>query len=149
MSYGSLLFWISIKAKFLAVSYSWLLEISGGNNCNLNLLCFFQSKVRGPVTGSPESMNTSRLGSPGQLLLQVPSGTYSLSESVRRRWGKVWSSVAANASTTKLGLLLCEITTHRLSHILHFVFGFHCQQPFLPSSWTSWGLWIFLMKNGE
>lgn len=148
MSYASLLFWISIKAKFQAVSYSWLLEISG-NNCNLNLLCFLQSKVRGPVTGSPESMNTSRLGSPGQLLLQVPSGTYNLSESVRKRWGKVWSSVAAKASTTKLGLLLCEIITHRLSLILCFVFSFHCQHSYLPSSWTSWGLWIFLMKHRE
>lgn len=73
-----------MKAKFQAVSYYWLLGISG-NDCNLNILCFFQSKVRGPVTGSPESTNTSRLGSPGQLLLQVPSGTYGLSESVRRR----------------------------------------------------------------
>ncbi|NXI42734.1 IKKB kinase, partial [Galbula dea] len=49
-----------------------------------NLLKIACSKVRGPVTGSPESMNTSRLGSPGQLLLQVPSGTYNLSESVRK-----------------------------------------------------------------
>uniref|UniRef100_A0A672U099 Inhibitor of nuclear factor kappa-B kinase subunit beta n=1 Tax=Strigops habroptila TaxID=2489341 RepID=A0A672U099_STRHB len=49
-----------------------------------NLLKIACSKVRGPVTGSPESMNTSRLGSPGHLLLQVPSGTYNLSESVRK-----------------------------------------------------------------
>uniref|UniRef100_A0A8C4URZ6 Inhibitor of nuclear factor kappa-B kinase subunit beta n=1 Tax=Falco tinnunculus TaxID=100819 RepID=A0A8C4URZ6_FALTI len=49
-----------------------------------NLLKIACSKVRGPVTGSPESVNTSRLGSPGQLLLQVPSGTYNLSESVRK-----------------------------------------------------------------
>ncbi|XP_074419720.1 inhibitor of nuclear factor kappa-B kinase subunit beta isoform X1 [Larus michahellis] len=49
-----------------------------------NLLKIACSKVRGPVTGSPESMNTSRLGNPGQLLLQVPSGTYNLSESVRK-----------------------------------------------------------------
>ncbi|NWU82293.1 IKKB kinase, partial [Onychorhynchus coronatus] len=49
-----------------------------------NLLKIACSKVRGPVTGSPESMNTSRLGGPGQLLLQVPSETYSLSESVRK-----------------------------------------------------------------
>uniref|UniRef100_A0A8C0UP53 IkappaB kinase n=1 Tax=Cyanistes caeruleus TaxID=156563 RepID=A0A8C0UP53_CYACU len=49
-----------------------------------NLLKIACSKVRGPVTGSPESMNTSRLGSSGQLLLQVPSGTYNLSESVRK-----------------------------------------------------------------
>lgn len=49
-----------------------------------NLLKIACSKVRGPVTGSPESMNIPRLGSSGQLLLQVPSGTYDLSESVRR-----------------------------------------------------------------
>ncbi|NWI19678.1 IKKB kinase, partial [Crypturellus soui] len=49
-----------------------------------NLLKIACSKVRGPVTGSPESMNTSRLGSPGQLLLQVPSGTYNLPESIRK-----------------------------------------------------------------
>lgn len=49
-----------------------------------NLLKIACSKVRGPVTGSPESMNTSRLGSSGQLLLQVPSGTYNLSDSVRK-----------------------------------------------------------------
>ncbi|NXM64109.1 IKKB kinase, partial [Illadopsis cleaveri] len=49
-----------------------------------NLLKIACSKVRGPVTGSPESMNTSRLGSSGQLLLQVPSGTFNLSESVRK-----------------------------------------------------------------
>ncbi|XP_027562170.1 inhibitor of nuclear factor kappa-B kinase subunit beta [Neopelma chrysocephalum] len=49
-----------------------------------NLLKIACSKVRGPVTGSPESMNTSRLGGPGQLLLQVPSDTYHLSDSVRK-----------------------------------------------------------------
>ncbi|XP_027522833.1 inhibitor of nuclear factor kappa-B kinase subunit beta isoform X1 [Corapipo altera] len=49
-----------------------------------NLLKIACSKVRGPVTGSPESMNTSRLGGPGQLLLQVPSETYHLSDSVRK-----------------------------------------------------------------
>ncbi|XP_025902753.1 inhibitor of nuclear factor kappa-B kinase subunit beta [Nothoprocta perdicaria] len=49
-----------------------------------NLLKIACSKVRGPVTGSPESMNTSRLSSPGQLLLQVPSGTYNLPESIRK-----------------------------------------------------------------
>ncbi|NWY95408.1 IKKB kinase, partial [Loxia curvirostra] len=49
-----------------------------------NLLKIACSKVRGPVTGSPESMNTPRLGSSGQLLLQVPSGTYNLSDSVRK-----------------------------------------------------------------
>uniref|UniRef100_A0A8C5TUA8 Inhibitor of nuclear factor kappa-B kinase subunit beta n=1 Tax=Malurus cyaneus samueli TaxID=2593467 RepID=A0A8C5TUA8_9PASS len=49
-----------------------------------NLLKIACSKVRGPVTGSPESMNTSCLGSSGQLLLQVPSETYNLSESVRK-----------------------------------------------------------------
>nr|CAG32560.1 hypothetical protein RCJMB04_29g15 [Gallus gallus] len=49
-----------------------------------NLLKIACSKVRGPVSGSPESMNMSRLNSPGQLLLQVPSGTYALSESVRK-----------------------------------------------------------------
>ncbi|POI35802.1 hypothetical protein CIB84_000447 [Bambusicola thoracicus] len=49
-----------------------------------NLLKIACSKVRGPVSGSPESMNMSRLHSPGQLLLQVPSGTYALSESVRK-----------------------------------------------------------------
>uniref|UniRef100_A0A8C3LWC5 IkappaB kinase n=1 Tax=Chrysolophus pictus TaxID=9089 RepID=A0A8C3LWC5_CHRPC len=49
-----------------------------------NLLKIACSKVRGPVSGSPESMNMSRLNSPGQLLLQVPSGTYALPESVRK-----------------------------------------------------------------
>ncbi|XP_071435430.1 inhibitor of nuclear factor kappa-B kinase subunit beta isoform X2 [Pithys albifrons albifrons] len=49
-----------------------------------NLLKIACSKVRGPVTGSPESMSTARLGSSGQLLLQVPSDTYNLSESVRK-----------------------------------------------------------------
>ncbi|KGL75996.1 Inhibitor of nuclear factor kappa-B kinase subunit beta, partial [Tinamus guttatus] len=49
-----------------------------------NLLKIACSKVRGPVTGSPESMSTSRLSSPGQLLLQVPSGTYNLPESIRK-----------------------------------------------------------------
>ncbi|NXO37507.1 IKKB kinase, partial [Locustella ochotensis] len=49
-----------------------------------NLLKIACSKVRGPVTGSPESMNASRLGSSGQLLLQVPSEIYNLSESVRK-----------------------------------------------------------------
>ncbi|KAM8794629.1 inhibitor of nuclear factor kappa-B kinase subunit beta [Eudromia elegans] len=49
-----------------------------------NLLKIACSKVRGPVTGGPESMNTSRLSTPGQLLLQVPSGTYNLPESIRK-----------------------------------------------------------------
>ncbi|NXI84764.1 IKKB kinase, partial [Rhipidura dahli] len=49
-----------------------------------NLLKIACSKVRGPVTGSPESMNTSRFSTSGQLLLQVPSGTYNLSNSVRK-----------------------------------------------------------------
>lgn len=147
MSYGSFLCYFELVLKPSSrLSHTpgcWKsVEI---NNCNLNLLCFLQSKVRGPVTGSPESMNTSRLSSPGQLLLQVPSGTYNLSESVRKRSGKVWTSVAANSSMTKLGLLLCEITTRKLSCILRFVFSslFHLVAG-LPEACES-----FLWKMGN
>ncbi|XP_074979525.1 inhibitor of nuclear factor kappa-B kinase subunit beta isoform X2 [Caretta caretta] len=45
-----------------------------------NLLKIACSKVRGPVSGSPESMNASRLSNPGHLLLQVPAVTYNKSE---------------------------------------------------------------------
>nr|XP_028597376.1 inhibitor of nuclear factor kappa-B kinase subunit beta-like [Podarcis muralis] len=38
-----------------------------------NLLKIACSKVRGPVSGSPDSISTSRLSNPGQLSLQVPA----------------------------------------------------------------------------
>ncbi|KAH0623097.1 hypothetical protein JD844_031048 [Phrynosoma platyrhinos] len=37
----------------------------------LKIACVGESKVRGPVSGSPDSINASRLSSPGQLLVQV------------------------------------------------------------------------------
>ncbi|XP_067401692.1 inhibitor of nuclear factor kappa-B kinase subunit beta [Emydura macquarii macquarii] len=49
-----------------------------------NLLKIACSKVRGPVSGSPESMNASRLSNPGQLLSEVPAVTYHLPESIKK-----------------------------------------------------------------
>ncbi|TFK08199.1 mitochondrial Rho GTPase 2 [Platysternon megacephalum] len=49
-----------------------------------NLLKIACSKVRGPVSGSPESMNASRLSNPGQLLSQVPAVTFNLPESIKK-----------------------------------------------------------------
>nr|XP_042701385.1 inhibitor of nuclear factor kappa-B kinase subunit beta isoform X4 [Chrysemys picta bellii] len=57
-----------------------------------NLLKIACSKVRGPVSGSPESMNASRLSNPGQLLSQVPAVTYNLPESIKKSEGLLMES---------------------------------------------------------
>ncbi|XP_030394380.1 inhibitor of nuclear factor kappa-B kinase subunit beta isoform X1 [Gopherus evgoodei] len=57
-----------------------------------NLLKIACSKVRGPVSGSPESMNASRLSNPGQLLSQVPAVTYNLPESIKKSDGLLMES---------------------------------------------------------
>ncbi|XP_036607256.1 inhibitor of nuclear factor kappa-B kinase subunit beta isoform X1 [Trichosurus vulpecula] len=49
-----------------------------------NLLKIACSKVRGPVSGSPDSMNASRLSNPSQLLSQPPAAPYSLPESIKK-----------------------------------------------------------------
>ncbi|KAG8512454.1 Inhibitor of nuclear factor kappa-B kinase subunit beta, partial [Galemys pyrenaicus] len=49
-----------------------------------NLLKIACSKVRGPVSGSPDSMNASRLSTPGQLMSQSSTTPDSLSESVKK-----------------------------------------------------------------
>ncbi|XP_045142789.1 inhibitor of nuclear factor kappa-B kinase subunit beta [Echinops telfairi] len=43
-----------------------------------------QSKVRGPVSGSPDSMNASRLSHPGQLMSQPAPAPDSLAQSVKK-----------------------------------------------------------------
>ncbi|XP_016043476.1 inhibitor of nuclear factor kappa-B kinase subunit beta isoform X2 [Erinaceus europaeus] len=48
-----------------------------------NLLKIACSKVRGPVSGSPDSMNASRLSHPGQLMSQPSTASNSLPESVK------------------------------------------------------------------
>ncbi|TKC40415.1 hypothetical protein EI555_010652, partial [Monodon monoceros] len=50
-----------------------------------NLLKIACSKVRGPVSGSPDSMNTSRLSHPSQLLSQPCPAPDSLPEAVKKR----------------------------------------------------------------
>ncbi|XP_016051098.1 PREDICTED: inhibitor of nuclear factor kappa-B kinase subunit beta isoform X4 [Miniopterus natalensis] len=50
-----------------------------------NLLKIACSKVRGPVSGSPDSMNASRLSHSGQLMSQPPTAPDSLPESVDKR----------------------------------------------------------------
>ncbi|XP_072491161.1 inhibitor of nuclear factor kappa-B kinase subunit beta isoform X2 [Notamacropus eugenii] len=49
-----------------------------------NLLKIACSKVRGPVSGSPDSMNASRLSNSSQLLSQPPAAPYSLPESIKK-----------------------------------------------------------------
>uniref|UniRef100_A0A8C6N0I8 Inhibitor of nuclear factor kappa-B kinase subunit beta n=1 Tax=Mus spicilegus TaxID=10103 RepID=A0A8C6N0I8_MUSSI len=49
-----------------------------------NLLKIACSKVRGPVSGSPDSMNVSRLSHPGQLMSQPSSACDSLPESDKK-----------------------------------------------------------------
>ncbi|XP_008822456.1 inhibitor of nuclear factor kappa-B kinase subunit beta isoform X4 [Nannospalax galili] len=49
-----------------------------------NLLKIACSKVRGPVSGSPDSMNASRLSHPGQLMSQPSSACDSLPESAKK-----------------------------------------------------------------
>uniref|UniRef100_F6RS10 Inhibitor of nuclear factor kappa-B kinase subunit beta n=2 Tax=Monodelphis domestica TaxID=13616 RepID=F6RS10_MONDO len=49
-----------------------------------NLLKIACSKVRGPVSGSPDSMNASRLSNPSQLLSQPPTAPYSLPDSIKK-----------------------------------------------------------------
>ncbi|XP_021506143.2 inhibitor of nuclear factor kappa-B kinase subunit beta isoform X1 [Meriones unguiculatus] len=49
-----------------------------------NLLKIACSKVRGPVSGSPDSMNLSRLSHPGQLMSQPSSACDSLPESAKK-----------------------------------------------------------------
>ncbi|KAM5278623.1 inhibitor of nuclear factor kappa-B kinase subunit beta isoform 2-T2 [Hipposideros larvatus] len=49
-----------------------------------NLLKIACSKVRGPVSGSPDSMNASRLTHSGQLMSQPPNAPNSLPESVNK-----------------------------------------------------------------
>ncbi|MBW01019.1 Inhibitor of nuclear factor kappa-B kinase subunit beta, partial [Eschrichtius robustus] len=49
-----------------------------------NLLKIACSKVRGPVSGSPDSMNTSRLSQPSQLLSQPCPAPDSLPEAVKK-----------------------------------------------------------------
>ncbi|XP_023375860.1 inhibitor of nuclear factor kappa-B kinase subunit beta [Pteropus vampyrus] len=49
-----------------------------------NLLKIACSKVRGPVSGSPDSMNASRLSHSGQLMSQPPNAPYSLPETVNK-----------------------------------------------------------------
>ncbi|ERE92482.1 inhibitor of nuclear factor kappa-B kinase subunit beta-like protein [Cricetulus griseus] len=49
-----------------------------------NLLKIACSKVRGPVSGSPDSMNVSRLSHPGQLMSQPSSACDSLPDSAKK-----------------------------------------------------------------
>nr|XP_051688370.1 inhibitor of nuclear factor kappa-B kinase subunit beta isoform X2 [Oryctolagus cuniculus] len=49
-----------------------------------NLLKIACSKVRGPVSGSPDSMNASRLSHPGQLMSQPSPASDSLPEPVKK-----------------------------------------------------------------
>uniref|UniRef100_A0A8C5Y282 IkappaB kinase n=1 Tax=Microcebus murinus TaxID=30608 RepID=A0A8C5Y282_MICMU len=49
-----------------------------------NLLKIACSKVRGPVSGSPDSMNASRLSHPGQLMSQPSAAPSSLPESAKK-----------------------------------------------------------------
>ncbi|XP_015361695.1 inhibitor of nuclear factor kappa-B kinase subunit beta isoform X2 [Marmota marmota marmota] len=49
-----------------------------------NLLKIACSKVRGPVSGSPDSMNASRLSHPGQLMSQPSTAPDSLPESAKK-----------------------------------------------------------------
>uniref|UniRef100_A0A8C0WDA5 Inhibitor of nuclear factor kappa-B kinase subunit beta n=1 Tax=Castor canadensis TaxID=51338 RepID=A0A8C0WDA5_CASCN len=49
-----------------------------------NLLKIACSKVRGPVSGSPDSMNASRLSHPGQLISQPSTACNSLPESAKK-----------------------------------------------------------------
>ncbi|XP_019401582.1 PREDICTED: inhibitor of nuclear factor kappa-B kinase subunit beta isoform X1 [Crocodylus porosus] len=49
-----------------------------------NLLKIACSKVRGPVSSNPESMNASRLSNPGQLLSHIPAVTYNLPEAIKK-----------------------------------------------------------------
>ncbi|XP_029792402.1 inhibitor of nuclear factor kappa-B kinase subunit beta isoform X6 [Suricata suricatta] len=49
-----------------------------------NLLKIACSKVRGPVSGSPDSMNAARLSHPGQLMSQPSTAPHSLPESVKK-----------------------------------------------------------------
>jgi len=49
-----------------------------------NLLKIACSKVRGPVSGSPDSMNASRLSHSGQLLSQPSAAPNSLPEAVKK-----------------------------------------------------------------
>ncbi|XP_045848076.1 inhibitor of nuclear factor kappa-B kinase subunit beta [Meles meles] len=49
-----------------------------------NLLKIACSKVRGPVSGSPDSMNASRLSHSGQLLPQPPAAPNSLPEAIKK-----------------------------------------------------------------
>ncbi|XP_044540520.1 inhibitor of nuclear factor kappa-B kinase subunit beta-like, partial [Gracilinanus agilis] len=49
-----------------------------------NLLKIACSKVRGPVSGSPDSMNASRLSNPSQLLSQPPTAPNSLPDSIKK-----------------------------------------------------------------
>lgn len=50
-----------------------------------NLLKIACSKVRGPVSGSPDSMNASRLSHSGQLLAQPSPAPSSLPEAIKKR----------------------------------------------------------------
>ncbi|XP_024785615.2 inhibitor of nuclear factor kappa-B kinase subunit beta isoform X3 [Pan paniscus] len=49
-----------------------------------NLLKIACSKVRGPVSGSPDSMNASRLSQPGQLMSQPSTASNSLPEPAKK-----------------------------------------------------------------
>lgn len=49
-----------------------------------NLLKIACSKVRGPVSGSPDSMNAARLSHSGQLMSQPSTAPNSLPESVKK-----------------------------------------------------------------